>query len=83
MSGIDIFLISITIAVIGLILGIVLGFKLHSPKIVGTLLVIRDPVDGDTYMQLEIAKGKADEIYDANEITLSVLEIIGPDKSAK
>lgn len=83
MSPIDIFLISITIAIIGLILGIVLGFKLHSPKIVGTLLVVRDLMDGDTYMQLEIAKGKADEIYDKNEITLNVIEIIGPDKTAK
>lgn len=83
MSPITYFLLGVAIAVIGLIIGGLIGYRLRAAKLVGTLLVIVDPVDGDKYMQLEISRNKADNIYDQNEILLKVVEIVGPDKTAK
>lgn len=54
--------------------GAFFGFLLRKPVEVGTLLVIRDPNDGDTYMTLEVKKNMSDHIYDGNEITLKVVE---------
>lgn len=76
-------LISIAVAVITCILGMLCGYKLRGAKIVGSLLVIVDPVDGERYMQLELSRKKADEVYDQNEIMLKVIEITAPDKNAK
>lgn len=68
----------IVLAVLALLVaataGAVFGFQLRKPVEVGTLLVIRDPNDGETYMTLEIRKTMAEHIYEGNEITLKVVE---------
>lgn len=68
----------ILLAVFGVLIlmtiGAIIGFQLRKPVKVGTLLVIRDPNDGETYMTLEIKKGMSEHIYNKNEITLEVIE---------
>lgn len=41
----------------------------------GNLLLIRDPVDGETFMHLEVERSKADYIYDGNEISVDVIDL--------
>jgi len=64
-------------AIILFVVGMIVGFKMRAPRHVGTLLVIKDPIDDEKYLTLEILKGQADEIYDGNEITLKVIERVG------
>ena len=64
-------------ACIVLVGGMIIGFQLRKPVMVGTLLVIKDPNDNEKYMTLEIKKGQADQIYEGNEITLKVIERVG------
>ena len=63
--------------IIILVVGMIAGFKMRAPRHVGTLLVIKDPIDDEKYLTLEILKGQAEEIYDGNEITLKVIERVG------
>lgn len=77
----------ILIVVSGIILasifGCIVGFRLRKPNKVGTLLVLTDPVDGEKFMQLEILRGKDTLIYDGNEVTMDVIEIIGKNPQEK
>lgn len=59
------------------ILGTFFGFWLRKPVSVGTLLVVTDPVDGEKYLTLEVQRARVDEIYDGNEVTVTVIERVG------
>lgn len=72
--GILIIIVSALIALAG---GIFFGFWLRKPVSVGTLLVITDPVDGDKYLTLEVKRSRVGEIYDGNEVTVTVVERTG------
>lgn len=76
-------LIVIGTAILAFSVGLLIGWRLRRPNRVGTLLLIKDPIDGETFMNLEIDKRGADYIYDGNEISLQVLEILskGPRKT--
>jgi hypothetical protein len=60
-----------------LIGGMLIGFQLRKPCMVGSLLIITDPNDGEKYMTLEIKKKMAEEIYEGNEVTVKVIERTG------
>ena len=68
-------LIAVGIVLVSYAVGFLCGWKLRRPNRVGNLLLIRDPVDGETFMHLEVERSKADYIYDGNEISVDVIDL--------